>query len=562
MASAVLGSRNEPYWGDHKVYVRKYGAVSAAGGVDSGNASFFRASSGQKLIPKPVSNSGMFVNNHDPSSNLHFRRRKPSPPAEKFARGGFNGLVDQTSRGGYVTYNLGACSKRELKELKRRLVSELEQVRVVKARLESLKMEPRPVHPVAHFSPSCPPPNGPFNTKQLRATPKSADNKIKVSGHVYKRSNPFLAGPDPKRMVTGFDPLTEKVTSSMMRRCGQILMKLMKLKISWVFNKPVDTVGLGLFDYHQIIQKPMDLGTVKLNLVKHVYKSPLEFAADVRLTFDNAMTYNPKEHEVHLMARQLLAKFNEMFDPAYKKFEAEQYRISGSNQSLTQPTPVLVNPIQVQQVPERPPAPVQVVVEPRLGKLPKPKAKDPNKREMTYAEKAKLGKELEDLPQDKMTQVLYIVRKRNGCLYQDGDEVELDMEVLDTETLWELDRLVCNYKKMMSKIRRQGLIQNHITPAHISQASDIEKVDVEHKVMEENVDIGEDIPFENYPPVEIEKDVDIGCASGKSSGSSGSSSSSDSSSSSGSDSGSSSGNDSDADSVRSPYIEANKVSVT
>ena len=33
-----------------------------------------------------------------------------------------------------------------------------------------------------------------------------------------------------------------------------------------LFNVPVDATALGLVDYHQVIQKPMDLGTVKARL--------------------------------------------------------------------------------------------------------------------------------------------------------------------------------------------------------------------------------------------------------------------------------------------------------
>lgn len=56
---------------------------------------------------------------------------------------------------------------------------------------------------------------------------------------------------------------------------------------------------------------------------------------------------------------------------------------------------------------------------------------------------------------------MQIIRKRNGHLKQDGDEIELDIEAVDTETLWELDRLVTNYKKMVSKIKRQALMSNN-----------------------------------------------------------------------------------------------------
>jgi len=33
---------------------------------------------------------------------------------------------------------------------------------------------------------------------------------------------------------------------------------------AWPFYKPVDAELLGLHDYHEIIKKPMDLGTVKV----------------------------------------------------------------------------------------------------------------------------------------------------------------------------------------------------------------------------------------------------------------------------------------------------------
>lgn len=50
--------------------------------------------------------------------------------------------------------------------------------------------------------------------------------------------------------------------------------------------------------------------------------------------------------------------------------------------------------------------------------------------------------------------------RRNRDLKLDGDEIELDIEVVDVETLWELDRLVNNFKKMVSKIKRQALMDN------------------------------------------------------------------------------------------------------
>ncbi|CAI9768303.1 unnamed protein product [Fraxinus pennsylvanica] len=126
-----------------------------------------------------------------------------------------------------------------------------------------------------------------------------------------------------------------------------------------------------------------------------------------------------------------------------------------------------------------------------------------------------------------MPQLVQIIRKGNEHLAQDGDEIELDIEALDTETLWELDRFVTNWSLKNTRMRMWTLMR--ISATH-------------------------------FPPVEIEKDKgggevghdqdrDYGNASSGLSSSSSSSSSF--SSSSDSDSGSSSGSDSDADDVQS-----------
>lgn len=40
---------------------------------------------------------------------------------------------------------------------------------------------------------------------------------------------------------------------------------------AWPFYKPVDAELLGLHDYHEIIKKPMDLGTVKVRQFPHLF---------------------------------------------------------------------------------------------------------------------------------------------------------------------------------------------------------------------------------------------------------------------------------------------------
>ncbi|GAB2243351.1 hypothetical protein Droror1_Dr00020126 [Drosera rotundifolia] len=74
---------------------------------------------------------------------------------------------------------------------------------------------------------------------------------------------------------------------------GSGLLKQMKShKYGWVFNPPVDVVKLGIPDYFQIIKHLMDLGTIKGKMSSCECSNPMNFAANVRLIFSNALTYD------------------------------------------------------------------------------------------------------------------------------------------------------------------------------------------------------------------------------------------------------------------------------
>eukprot|EP00960_Hanusia_phi_P044117 756479-Hanusia_phi.AAC.4 len=89
------------------------------------------------------------------------------------------------------------------------------------------------------------------------------------------------------------------------KKCIGILKSLKAHKHGWVFSEPVDPVKLNIPDYLEIIKKPMDLGTVRTHLDNGTITNPEDFKANVVLTFDNAMRYNPANHDVHMMAKTL-----------------------------------------------------------------------------------------------------------------------------------------------------------------------------------------------------------------------------------------------------------------
>lgn len=597
MASAVLAGTNEPHWDKRNSYMRKYTTNPTA-----------HSQLHSRFNPNPSPNPNFNLQNVSTLSHLRqvnepLPRAAPSP-AQTATNNNvpFNwkpNAVDDRNDSfhrEYVTFNLASYSRSELKDLKKRLISDLGRVRGVLNRIETQDFVSGTSF---HAREVVQPPTAPQLQPALPTKkPELVGGKSKkLAGQ--KRPRTLASRKEPKRPVVEGD----KFFVSMMRKCRQILMKIMKQRYGHVFNKPVDVKGMKLYDYYDIIKHPMDLGTVKSRLDRKDYKTPQDFAADVRLTFNNAMTYNPKGQDVHTTAEEYLGLFEEMFKPAYQKYEAEHRKVAAIMQvnhqknlsqpalipppnALHEPLPVarktdsvrsqstVLNhdqfQVQSMNAPVAPffatPAvksPPQPVITPSSAKMPKPKAKDPNKRLMTFEEKATLGDSLQDLPLEKMDHIVQIVKRKTPNLTQEGDEVELDFEIIDNETLWELDRFVSNHKKAMSKMKRLGVTEEDAAAVQLNKSPE-KAPTLEHEmpnnkkvdVGEEDVDIGEEIPGESFPPVQIDKDV--ACVS---SGSSSSSSGSDSSSSD-SDSGSSSGSDSDEDSVQSPYVEAAKEAPT
>jgi Bromodomain len=99
-----------------------------------------------------------------------------------------------------------------------------------------------------------------------------------------------------------------------MENCRRVLRRLSMHKDGPWFQHPVDTVGLGLSSYSQVIKNPMDFGTIskKLNDPTYTYQN---FSEDVLLVFQNAMTFNPPGTVVYVAAETLKAKFEFEFMP-------------------------------------------------------------------------------------------------------------------------------------------------------------------------------------------------------------------------------------------------------
>ncbi|CAH2046199.1 unnamed protein product [Thlaspi arvense] len=143
-----------------------------------------------------------------------------------------------------------------------------------------------------------------------------------ISEDVTKAANQSRKrGPDELEEVQASKK--QKLDRDLASQCLKLLRLLSDHEFGWLFCEPVDPVKLRIPDYFSVISKPMDLGTIKSRLLKNVYGSADEFAADVRLTFSNAMLYNPPGNSVHTVSKEI----KEMFEVRWESLMRQ--KVSG-----------------------------------------------------------------------------------------------------------------------------------------------------------------------------------------------------------------------------------------
>lgn len=95
-------------------------------------------------------------------------------------------------------------------------------------------------------------------------------------------------------------------------KCLEIIDSLLRYKISSIFSYPVDPVLDHCSNYFEVIKKPMDLGTVRNNLLNDKYQSFSEFCADVDQIWTNAHEYNGDKSIITTLAEQMKIWFHQM----------------------------------------------------------------------------------------------------------------------------------------------------------------------------------------------------------------------------------------------------------
>ncbi|KAJ8760299.1 hypothetical protein K2173_011711 [Erythroxylum novogranatense] len=246
------------------------------------------------------------------------------------------------------------------------------------------------------------------------------------------------------------DATAAKRMQELIRQFGTILRQLTQHKWALPFMQPVDVEGLGLDDYYEIIDKPMDFSTIKTQMEAKDgtgYKNVREICADVRLIFKNAMKYNEERSEYHVKAKTLLGKFEEKWLQFLPKVTEEE-RIREEEEAEAQ--------MDMQLAQEAAHAKMAKCLSSELHELDMhlEDLRDmvvKKCRKISTDEKRKLWAALARLSPEDLTRALDIVAENNPAFQAKVEEVELDMDAQSESTLWRLKFFVKDALKAQDK---------------------------------------------------------------------------------------------------------------
>ncbi|KAM7268406.1 hypothetical protein ACFE04_010572 [Oxalis oulophora] len=383
-------------------------------------------------------------------------------------------------------HTLANMTPAERKDLEHRFKLELEQIQILQKKIGMHRVNGPSLSDVNNCS------NKQQNGRQTETFRQS------FSGKKMTSSNQNSSG--CKRGYSGRFEAAKPVSvgnALVMKQCDTLLKRLMSHQYAWIFNIPVDVVKLNIPDYFTVIKRPMDLGTIKQKLSSGVYSSPLEFLDDVRLTFTNAMTYNPPTNDAYIMADTMSKFFEQRWKPIGKKVQASE----------TQSQPLLSKPVISEEVEITKSMPVnkkQKVRSADYDEVPKPV-----KQKMNDADRLKLGREIELLLGELPLHVIDFLKdhssKGKDC---EEDEFEIDIDNLGDDTMFTLRKLLDDY--LLEKQKNQA--KGEPCEIEMQNVSGLSNSSMPHgkvdELADEDVDIGEnEPPVSSYPPVHIEKDL-------------------------------------------------------
>jgi len=138
------------------------------------------------------------------------------------------------------------------------------------------------------------------------------------------------------------------LTEEIKKKCVQIMDRLMERPCALMFLKPVNPDEDGVPDYFSVVKHPVDLGTIRQNLVSNKYKELVQWETDMRYIWGNAEKFNKKDSVISKLAFELKKHFRKEYkklkNSFLHKWTLEASRLKNNLDYLLDNPPDLVNP--------------------------------------------------------------------------------------------------------------------------------------------------------------------------------------------------------------------------
>ena len=181
-----------------------------------------------------------------------------------------------------------------------------------------------------------------------------------------------------------------EINEEEIKKLEKIFETMEKDSQAYEFLQPVDYIGLNILDYPKIITHPMDLGTVKKNLLNGEYKIFQDFMSDINLIWKNCRTYNLPGSDIVKMANHCDKKIKQLIDKQFKNYQNKGGSTKNKNENST----------------------------------------------LTLAEKTKLIESIREQPNEGLTQIVKIILKEcpQGIEDIDSEKLQIKADLLDKKT--------------------------------------------------------------------------------------------------------------------------------
>ena len=302
----------------------------------------------------------------------------------------------------------------------------------------------------------------------------SKKSKAKTLRKTNKKSN-TNAAPRRSRASLGTDPILLPEFSY----CRDVVDQLIKHRFGGPFRIPVDPIRLGVPDYFKVIQRPMDLGTIRQKLINNQYTEPSDFIEEVNLVFDNACTFNSPASEVFIMAETLKRSFGDKIKTLTQRITPGQTD-TGGFRGIKESVDTMREEIRtiIGKKTQDVAAPSRQVSSQQKDAMP-----------LTKDEKRQLSSAVSTLPAEHIAVIVKMIKDK---LPLDTKEKEfvIDIDSLDIPTLRAMMRFVeQSTQKKRSKSSKRSRSQRSSKPA--VPAPQIPPVDGTVKAEEENSQLSE-----------------------------------------------------------------------